>query len=80
MSPTQKLVQPKYSFLGKVIKIGTKDGWSPKGKRPREIPINDELFEVLLKQRKKSKRSYVLEKDGSSRYDKTLWEDIRKLT
>jgi len=67
-------------FERQIIKIGPKDGWSPKGKRPREIPINDELFEVILEQRKKSKGSYVLERNGSNRYDRTLWEDIKKLT
>jgi integrase len=67
-------------FERRIIKIGPKDGWSPKGKRPREIPINDELIEVLLEQRRGSKGSYVLEKNGSNRYDRTLWEDIKKLT
>lgn len=68
-------------FERRIIKIGPKDGWTPKGKRPREIPINDELFEMILEQRKKSKgSSYVLEKNGSNRYDRTLWEDIKKLT
>ena len=34
----------------------------------------------LLELIRKSKRSYVLEKNGSNRYDRTLWEDIKKLT
>ncbi len=38
-------------FERKVIKVGAKDGWSPKGKRDREIPINDELDELLIKMR-----------------------------
>jgi integrase len=67
-------------FERRIIKIGPKDGWSPKGKRPREIPINDELIEVLLELGRESKGSYVLEKNGSNRYDRTLWEDIKKLT
>ncbi|MGB3860821.1 MAG: tyrosine-type recombinase/integrase [Candidatus Aminicenantaceae bacterium] len=34
----------------------------------------------ILEQRRESKGSYVLEKDGSNRYDRKLWEDIKKLT
>jgi site-specific recombinase XerD len=30
--------------------------------------------------RRESKGSFVLEKGGSNRYDRTLWEDIKKLT
>jgi site-specific recombinase XerD len=37
-------------------------------------------IEVLPELRRESKSSYILEKNGSNRYDRTLWEDIKKLT
>lgn len=62
-----------------MIKVTAKDGWSPKGKRDREIPINDELLELLLKMRSKPKRRYVVEKNNAKRYDRALWENFQRL-
>lgn len=67
-------------FERKIIKIAPKDGWSPKGKREREIPTNDELHDLLLKLQTESKCRDVLEKNNPKRYDKSLWESFRRLT
>lgn len=66
-------------FERKVIKIRQKDGWLPKGKREREIPINEVLYELLLKMRKESERSSVVDKNGVKRYDRALWENFWRL-
>jgi len=66
-------------FERKVIKITTKERWSPKGKREREISINDELFDLLLKMRKESNGSSVVEKNNVKRYDRALWENFWRL-
>ena len=66
-------------FERKVIKVTAKDGWSPKGKREREIPMNDELVELLLKMRSEPKRKYVVEKNNAKRYDRALWENFWRL-
>lgn len=67
-------------FERKIIKITPKDGWFPKGKREREIPINDELYDFLLKLRTESRGIEVLEKNNPKRYYKSLWESFRRLT
>jgi integrase len=66
-------------FERKVIKVTAKDGWCPKGKRDREIPMNDELLELLLKMRSEPKRKYVVEKNNAKRYDRALWENFQRL-
>ena len=67
-------------FERKIIKITPKDGWPPKGKKEREIPINDELHDLLLILRTESRRREVLEKNNPKRYDKSLWEKFRLVT
>lgn len=63
-------------FERRIIKIIPKDGWSPKGKRGGEIPINDELYELLLKQREKYTGNSVVERDRVKRYDRALWQNF----
>jgi integrase len=60
-------------FERKIIKITPKESWSPKGKRGREIPINDELHDLLLKLLAESRGREVLEKNNPKRYDESLW-------
>ncbi|MQY57068.1 tyrosine-type recombinase/integrase [bacterium] len=48
-------------------------------KRDREIPMNDEPFELLLKMRSESKCRHVIEKNNSKRYDRALWENFQRL-
>lgn len=67
-------------FERKVIKIKSKDGWSPKGKREREIPINDELLKTMKELKQKSKGKHVLERDELKKYDRALWENFWRLT
>jgi len=66
-------------FERKMIKITPKDGWSPKGKRGREIPINNELFELLIRQKKESTGRHVVERSRAKRYDRGLWEKFWRL-
>ena len=44
----------------------------------KDIPIIDELIEVPIEQRKELEGRYILEKNGSNRYDRRPWEDIKK--
>jgi len=66
-------------FERKVIRITTKEGWSPKGKEERDIQINDVLYDLLLKMRKESNGSSVVEKNNVKRYDRALWENFWRL-
>jgi len=42
----------------------------------REIPLNDELFELLIKQKEKAKDRFVVDKDGIRNYDREPYERI----
>jgi len=59
-------------FSRMVIKIRPKekDGWTPKNKKEREIPINDELLPVLLKLKAGSKGRCVVEKTNDKPYNR----------
>jgi integrase len=70
---------PDVDFERRVIKITPKAGWTPKGKRGREIPINDELLPVLLELKAKSKGRYVVEKTNDKPYNRGLWLNFKRL-
>jgi len=40
----------------------------------REIPLKDELFELLIKQKEKAKDRFVVDKDGIRKYDREPYE------
>lgn len=61
-------------FERRVVKITLKEDWMPKSKRAREIPINDELIEILVDQKMKLDGKYVVEKRNGRSYDKTVLE------
>jgi len=63
-----------------VIKIIPKAGWTPKGKRGREIPINEELLPVLLKLKAGSKGGHVVEKTNDKPYNRGLWLNFKRLS
>lgn len=67
-------------FERRIIQIRSKEGWTPKSKRDREIPINDELNEVLLELKEKSSGVHVLERNGIKKYDRALWENFWRLS
>jgi len=56
-----------------------KADWTPKGKRGREIPINDELLPVLLELKARSKGRHVVEKTKDKRYNRGLWLNFKRL-
>jgi integrase len=66
-------------FERRVIKVTPKAGWTPKGKRGREIPINDELLPVLCRLKESSKGRYVVEKTNGKRYNRGLWLNFKRL-
>ena len=35
-------------FKARLVKVRSKEGWTPKTDEEREVPINDELFEILV--------------------------------
>ncbi|MDH5705421.1 MAG: tyrosine-type recombinase/integrase, partial [Candidatus Aminicenantes bacterium] len=67
-------------FERRIIRVAAKDGWSPKGKKEREIPINEELLKLMVALKKKSRGKHVIEKGGIKRYDRALWENFWRLT
>jgi hypothetical protein len=62
-----------------VIKITPKAGWMPKGKRGREIPINDEVLPVLLELRANSKGPRAVEKTNDKPHNRGLWLNFKRL-
>jgi hypothetical protein len=56
-----------------------KAGWTPKGKRGREIPINDGLLPVLLKLKAASKGRYVVENTNDKPYNRGRWLNFKRL-
>jgi integrase len=63
----------------RIIKVGPKDGWSPKGNKGTEIPINDDLHEVLIRQRGRSTGTHVVEKANKKPYYRGLWLKFKRL-
>ena len=60
-----------------MIKISPRAGWTPKGKRGREIPVNNELLTVLLKLQEKAKGRHVVEKTNDKPYNRGLWLNFK---
>jgi hypothetical protein len=56
-----------------VIKITPKAGWMPKGKRGREIPLNDELLPIFLELKARNTGRLVVEKTNDKPYTRGLW-------
>jgi len=65
-------------FERRVVKIQPKESWLPKGKRGREIPISDELLEVLAEHRTQSEGQYVVLRTSRNRYHKSLLEKFKR--
>lgn len=61
-----------------MIKITPKAGWMPKGKRGREIPINDEVLPVLLELRANSKGPRAVEKTNDKPHNRGLWLNFKR--
>lgn len=65
-------------FERRVVKITPKDGWMPKSKRAREIPINEELLQILVDQKMKVRGRYVVEKTNGRSYHRGLWLNFKR--
>jgi hypothetical protein len=64
-------------FERRMIKISPRAGWTPKGKRGREISVNNELLTVLLKLQEKAKGRHVVEKTNDKPYNRGLWLNFK---
>jgi site-specific recombinase XerD len=51
----------------------------PKGKRGREIPVNDQLLPVLLELRTQNTGRLVVEKTNDKPYTRGLWLNFKRL-
>ena len=65
-------------FERRVVKITPKEDWMPKSKRAREIPINEELLQILVDQKMRVQGQYVVEKTNGRSYHRGLWLNFKR--